>query len=421
MLESTEKGEVRKTVGNYRLILMNDPNLQGAFRLNMFTDKIDITRDLGWYRESDSLTDVDLKFLVVYLEKHYGLSNEKRIEDVIKVVANENRYHPVLDRINSITWDGRERIRYALHHFLGAEVSEYTYEVMKLFMIGTIARISCPGIKFEVMLCLVGGQGAGKSTFLRFLAMEDDWFTDDLKKMDDDNVYRKMQGHWIIEMSEMMATVNAKSIEDIKSFISRQKETYKIPYETHPEDRPRQCVFVGTSNSMDFLPLDRTGNRRFAPILVHPDRVEKHILEDEKEARDYIIQAWAEAMELYGSGQHELKLSKDTENYLRQMQKEFMPEDAKVGIIQLWLDELSQDYVCSIMIYKEAFDHEYDTPKDWELKEINNVMNNSISGWEKISSHRFAEYGIQRGWRRIVDKEEFHKLPEHAEIPFDKK
>ena len=34
--------------------------------------------------------------------------------------------------------------------------------------------------------------------------------------------------------------------------------------------------------------------------------------------------------------------------------------------IQLWLDELSQDYVCSTMIYKEAFDHEYDTPKDWK-------------------------------------------------------
>ena len=229
MLESTEKGEVRKTVGNYRLILMNDPNLQGAFRLNMFTDKIDITRDLGWYRESDSLTDVDLKFLVVYLEKHYGLSNEKRIEDVIKVVANENRYHPVLDRINSITWDGRERIRYALHHFLGAEVSEYTYEVMKLFMIGTIARISCPGIKFEVMLCLVGGQGAGKSTFLRFLAMEDDWFTDDLKKMDDDNVYRKIQGHLIIEFPEMVAILNAKNVEDTKSFMRRKKDTYKTP------------------------------------------------------------------------------------------------------------------------------------------------------------------------------------------------
>jgi predicted P-loop ATPase len=82
-----------------------------------------------------------------------------------------------------------------------------------------------------------------------------------LRKLDDDNVYRKLQGHWIIEMSEMMATANAKSIEEIKSFLSRQKEVYKIPYETHPADRPRQCVFGGTSNALDFLPLDRSGNR----------------------------------------------------------------------------------------------------------------------------------------------------------------
>ena len=64
-------------------------------------------------------------------------------------------------------------------------------------------------------------------------------------------------------MSEMMATANAKSIEEIKSFLSRQKEVYKIPYETHPADRPRQCVFGGTSNALDFLPLDRSGNGWF--------------------------------------------------------------------------------------------------------------------------------------------------------------
>ena len=56
------------------------------------------------------------------------------------------------------------------------------------------------------MLCLVGGQGAGKSTFFRLLAVRDEWFSDDLRKLDDDNVYRKLQGHWMIEMSEMMAT-----------------------------------------------------------------------------------------------------------------------------------------------------------------------------------------------------------------------
>ena len=43
--------------------------------------------------------------------------------------------------------------------------------------------------------------------------MEDDWFTDDLKKMDDDNVYRKIQGHLIIEFPEMVAILNAKNVE----------------------------------------------------------------------------------------------------------------------------------------------------------------------------------------------------------------
>ena len=71
-------------------------------------------------------------------------------------------------------------------------------------------------------------------------------------------MYRKLQGHWIIEMSEMIATANAKSIEEIKSFLSKQKETYKVPYETHPADRLRQCVFAGTTNRQDFLPRDRT-------------------------------------------------------------------------------------------------------------------------------------------------------------------
>ena len=48
----------------------------------------------------------------------------------------------------------------------------------------------------------------------------------------------------------MIATANAKRIEEIKSFLSRQKEVCKIPYETHPADRLRQCVFGGTSKAI---------------------------------------------------------------------------------------------------------------------------------------------------------------------------
>ena len=80
-------------------------------------------------------------------------------------MANENKYHPIRDYLSSLVWDGKERIRFCLRHFLGADADDYTYEALKLFLMGAISRAFQPGCKFEIMLCLVGGQGAGKSTF----------------------------------------------------------------------------------------------------------------------------------------------------------------------------------------------------------------------------------------------------------------
>ena len=258
MLESTEKGGVRNSIRNCLTVFQNDPLLSGAIAKNLLTERTDIIKPIGYHRTGTAITDTDMNYLLLYLEETYGLTSEKKIAAAIGIVANENGYHPIRDYLNGLSWDGTERICTCLHHFLGADSDQYTYEALRLFLLGAIHRAFHPGCKFEVMLCLVGGQGAGKSTFFRLLAVKDEWFSDDLRKLDDDNVYRKLQGHWIIEMSEMIATANAKSIEEIKSFLSRQKEVYKIPYETHPEDRLRQCVFGGTSNALDFLPLDRS-------------------------------------------------------------------------------------------------------------------------------------------------------------------
>ncbi len=378
----TEKGKVKNSIENCVMILNRDPVLKGAIRRNDLSIKTDIVRSLPWRDEPGSITDVDLFQIQRYIENTYEVTSEKNVNKAINIVASEQRYHPIKQYLEGLQWDGTPRIGSLLPKFLGADESAYTREIMQLLMIAAIHRIYHPGCKFEIMVCLVGGQGAGKSTFFRFLAIQDEWFTDDLKRIEDESAFSKMQGHWIIEMPEMLATVNAKSIEDIKSFISRQKETYRIPYQTFAEDRPRQCVFVGTSNNLDFLPLDRTGNRRFAPILVHMERVEKHILEDEEESRKYIQQAWAEAMVIYQGAVPKLRLSKETEEYLKQMQKQFMPEDTKVGVIQAWLDECGEDYVCSEMIYREALGNELGNPKQWEIREINSIL---ICSARKIS------------------------------------
>ena len=400
-LDLTDSGAIKNSIRNCLTVFQNDPYLQGAVRYNILTERIDIVKPLWWNKQTATLNDTDLNYLMLYLEDKYGLTSEKKIQKAISIVADCNQYHPIRDYLNSLEWDGTERIRYALTRFLGAEDSEYTYQCLRLFMLGAISRVFKPGCKFEVMLCLVGGQGAGKSTFFRLLAVKDEWFSDDLKKIDDDNVYRKMQGHWIIEMSEMIATANAKSIEDIKSFISRAKETYKVPYEIHPADRLRQCVFGGSSNTMDFLPLDRSGNRRFLPIMVHPENAVVHILEDEAASREFIDLMWAEAMFIYHNSPVKLTLSKDMDKELKELQKQFMPEDTKAGLIQSFLDNYNGTQVCSKLIYAEALNHPFDEPKQWEIREINEIMNNSIEGWTPFSNPRiFAKYGRQRGWER---------------------
>ena len=280
------------------------------------------------------------------------------------------------------------------------------------------------------MLCLGGGQGAGKSTFFRLLAVKDEWFSDDLRKLDDDNVYRKLQGHWIIEMSEMIATANAKSIEEIKSFLSRQKEVYKIPYETHPEDRLRQCVFGGTSNALDFLPLDRSGNRRFLPVMVYPEQAEVHILDDEAASRAYMEQLWAEAMTIYRSGDFKLSFSPEMVRYLKEHQRDFMPEDTKAGMIQAYLDRYTGSIVCSKQLFREALNHPFDEPKQWEIREVNDIMNHCVTGWHYFSNPRmFPEYGRQKGWEREAPAtdtvggaekipEGFVEVTEQMELPF---
>lgn len=252
-----------------KFVLDHDPNLKGAICRNEMTGQTDIIKPVPWKRRGIHLTDTDMHNLALYLEDKYHLG-DKNLAKMVDVVANNNGFHPIKELLESLEWDGEERIAHALHHFLGAEQNDYTAAVMKMHMLATISRIYRPGCKYDIMLCVVGGQGIGKSTFFRYLAIKDEWFTDDVKSLEDKKAFEYLQGHWIVELAEMHAVTNGKSIEGTKSFITRQKDVYRIPYEKRAEDRERQCVFCGTSNDVLFLPYDRTGNRRFAPVKANP-------------------------------------------------------------------------------------------------------------------------------------------------------
>ena len=58
-------------------MFQRDPLFRGALRLNLLTEQIDIVKPLGWERTSTTLTDMDMNYLLLYLEENYGLTSEK--------------------------------------------------------------------------------------------------------------------------------------------------------------------------------------------------------------------------------------------------------------------------------------------------------------------------------------------------------
>lgn len=420
-----DREKVIRSLENLTFILKHDQKFAGVFRLNCLTDRIDVVRAVDWRKENHAFDDDDLFQVALHMES-YGIINCKdMINDAIRIVAGENRFHPIKERLEALEWDGIPRVAHALHHFFGCDESELVYESLKLFMYGALERIYRPGCKFETMLCLVGGQGAGKSTFFKFLALNDEWFSDDLRRLDDENVVRKMIGHWIIEMPEMLATTSAKYIEENKAFVSRQKDTYKVPYAKYPKDYPRQCVFGGTSNNRGCLPFDRTGNRRFIPIETHLEQAEVQINEDEAKSRHYFEQMWAEIMVNYVPGKCNLILPPHLAQQMDELRSTFMVEDTDAGLIQHYLDNLKDDYVCTIQIYQKALEC-IGKPKRSESNNIADIMNNSIKGWKSAggTTRRFSGYGVQKYWYRdkdstdVTNTDGFIPVTEQMELPF---
>ena len=370
-----------------------------------------------WDAEQHPIRDNDMANLRYFVDCRYMINNEKNLKGAILKVACDNPYHPVRDFLNRLKWDGVERIHELLPRYLGAERSDYTTAVTQLLFNGAIQRVFNPGCKFDYCIILADTkQGTGKSTMCRFLALTDEWYTDSIGSISDSkSTFELMRGKWIVELGELLLVRKASDVETVKAFITRQTQDYREPYGIFAENHPRQSIFIGTTNKPQFLPEDKTGNRRFLPIICDGvNNAEHHPLDDEAETRSYIRQCYAEAMYKGRENGFPLVLDKKFIEELQQIQTTATPEDTRVGMIQEWLDKHAGEFVCSRMIWDNVFgpkddDYSNHQPQKYELHDISDIMNLKIDGWEKYRSDsgcekkKFPKYGSQRAWRRVAE------------------
>ena len=395
-----------QTVKNAEEAIQYDRELFGRIIFNELSRSIYVYGNLPWrvskgYREWDNSDDNNLWS---YIENHYGLKDVNKLMAAHSNVAHRFTVNPVIEMLKEAheRWDGNGgHIASLLPTYTGAEQTEYNTEVLKLFMLGAISRIHRPGCKFDYMLVLVGEQGKYKSSFLRFLATNDDWFNDNFSTLDGDRAFEKLQGMWIVELAELQATKRTKDVETIKAFITSRDDTYRAPYARRKEHHKRMCVLAGTSNPIDFL-TDRTGNRRFLPITCGVTEPTNPFNDLDQTHYDF-QQAWGEAMDLYmrNNGKVSLALNRKYEKQAIDAQQQYTEEDPFIGIIQEWLDTTNHDRVCAVMIWDEALDMSAIKPSPKEINHIHDIMKNSITGWKYIGIQRNgSNYGNQRSYER---------------------
>ena len=180
--------------------------------------------------------------------------------------ARRNSFHPIKDYLAALSWDGEHRLDDWLNLYLGATDNPFSRAAGRLWMIAAVRRVRQPGVKFDEMLILEGPQGSEKSTALEVLAGGPEFFTDDLPFREDSKVFiERCTGKWIIEFSELSG-INKRDVEGIKATLSRTHDRARLAYKELTTDKPRSCIFAGTTNTDEYL-RDMTGNRRFWPVL----------------------------------------------------------------------------------------------------------------------------------------------------------
>lgn len=285
LLDRGKDGRPLACLTNLVTILSFDPVFTGRAYFDEFRHRVLI--------DDQVVTDEAETAINVQISMRYGIRPATTlVGEALRHVARQDLRHPVRAYLEGLSWDGVERTPMWLEDHLGAEGTSYVRAVSTAFLVSAVARVMAPGAKVDTTLILQGPQGIGKSQAFAVLAGRE-WFSDSPIDFGSKDALQNLPGVWLYELAEL-DSVRRSETSAVKAFLSAQVDHYRPSYGRNTVDVPRQNVFVGTTNEVEFL-RDPTGSRRFWPVAVtFAD------LEGLRVGRDRL---WAEALVRYRAGE----------------------------------------------------------------------------------------------------------------------
>ena len=366
-------------------------------RLNVMTGKPEFWN----YHRKEWLewTDAEESRMKAYFERQYSMYSQVKLTDALLIYWHNHKVNPLTDLLESLEWDGKPRVENFLHEVMKADDNEYTRECSRLIFAGGIHRAYRPGCKFDDMIVLIGTQAAGKSTIVRWLNMDDQFFRE-IKTISGKEGIEAIRGVWIGEVGDLMAMPRVKEAEAVKAYITSQEDSYRPPYQKNVQTIPRRCVFIGTTNNPQFL-TDKTGNRRFYPVKVYSFAYK--LYDNEQAVREYIRQCWAEAVHLYKEGNLQPFAKAEVLEQIRAAQEAAMEDDWRIGAIEQYLADSKPQQGATVSVielwHRALGEPEESKPTRKDSIEITQIISN-VPGWIQCPKPIMTNWGKQRAFRK---------------------
>lgn len=321
-----DKGGIKSNSPNNVLLSFKaDDQLSIYLKHNEFSQEHELTKDIRigntFFKKGELPSNFD-SVVKVYFESVLGVAfSNQAMLDGMETFFSERSYNPVMEYMERAAenWDGRKRIDRMLQVYLGAEDIDLVSKIAEMWLVGAVAKVYEPYAKFDYVLDLVGGQGVGKTSLLQKLG--GDWYTDAVTDFANKDNYDIMLKALIVNDDEMVAS-NRMSFSETKAFISKTSLRFRKPYMKRTEEFAKNFVLARTTNQKEYL-KDKTGERRFLPVLANIDNQKKHPMEIEPET---VEQIWGEAVTIYKAGA-DLMFDKETEERLEIYREKFMYRD----------------------------------------------------------------------------------------------
>ena len=277
-----DRGQPSKIASNAALLFAEHPAWNGGPRFDAYSHQFvwplplpePIRRSCRAERE---FVDTDYGhaqgWLMSLPESHRVRLSREEIRAALHIAATEHHTDLLREWVLALpAWDGRPRIDTWTVDYLGMVDSPYARATGKAWLIACAERALTPGVSVDVIPVLEAKQGSGKNRALEILFEGGPswapWYTVISGfKLDKDETKRLACSRWILHDDELRGA-DARRVDDLKSWASRTREEYRVPYAKEITNAPRRALLIGSTNRQNYL-HDPTGNRRWYPWATH--------------------------------------------------------------------------------------------------------------------------------------------------------